>query len=126
MADNLNVVALQGNLTRDAELKHTNSGTAICEFSLAVNNWFGKDHASFFNVTIFGKQAESVQQYLMKGKPVEITGKVKQERWTDQNGNNRSKVVIIADKVHLLSSGETKGQDKEPDTDNPDIDDIDF
>lgn len=126
MADNLNVVALQGNLTRDAELKHTNSGTAICEFSLAVNNWFGKDHASFFNVTIFGKQAESVQQYLMKGKPVEITGKVKQERWTDQNGNNRSKVVIIADKVHLLSSGETKGQNKEPDTDNPDIDDIDF
>lgn len=126
MADNLNVVALQGNLTRDAELKHTTSGTAICEFSLAVNNWFGKDHASFFNVTIFGKQAESVQQYLMKGKPVEITGKVKQERWTDQNGNNRSKVVIIADKVHLLSSGETKGQNKEPDTDNPDIDDIDF
>lgn len=126
MADNLNVVALQGNLTRDAELKHTNSGTAICEFSLAVNNWFGKDHASFFNVTIFGKQAESVQQYLMKGKPVEITGKVKQERWTDQNGNNRSKIVIIADKVHLLSSGETKGQNKEPDTDNPDIDDIDF
>ena len=108
----LNRVTIIGRLTRDAELKSTGSGISVSKFSIAVNRrtkngdeW--KDEASFFDVTLFGKQAESLDQYLLKGKQVAIDGELRQERWTDnQTGQQRSKVVIVADNVQLLGSKE--------------------
>ncbi|TVR67606.1 MAG: single-stranded DNA-binding protein [Spirochaetaceae bacterium] len=109
MAD-INRVVLVGRLVRDAEQKYTPGGLAICEFSVAINNrrkqgdeWV--DEANFFDVTLFGRQGEAIQRYLLKGKQVGIDGRLKQDRWQDkETGQNRSKVNIIADNVMLLGS----------------------
>jgi len=121
-----NIVVLVGRLTREAELKYTPSGTAYSKFSLAVNKrkkdgdqW--KDEASFFDVVLWGKAAEGLNQYLVKGKQVAIQGELSQNRWT-QDGQARSKVEISAHDIQLL--GDKKGearQDAQPDDFQDDI-----
>lgn len=110
MSVDMNSVSLIGRLTRDAELKYTPGGLAISRFSIAVNRrkkngdaW--EDEASFFDITLFGKSAESVNQYLVKGKQVAIKGELHQDRW-EQEGQARSKVGINAESVQLLGGGE--------------------
>ncbi|MDR2588943.1 MAG: single-stranded DNA-binding protein [Spirochaetales bacterium] len=105
MAD-VNSVILVGRLTRDAALKFTNTGLAICEFALALNRrvksgdrW--TDEAHFFDVTLFGKQGEAVSQYLTKGTQVAIQGELRQDRW-EQDGQKRSKIKIVANNLQLL------------------------
>ena len=104
----LNQVVLVGRLTRDAELKYTNSGFAILKFSLAVNrsvkrdeSW--QDEVSFFNAVIFGKRAESLAQYMLKGKQIGIAGELKQDRW-EQDGQSRSRVEIVVNNLQFLGS----------------------
>ena len=106
MAD-INTVTIIGHLTRDEELKYTAGGMAIGNISVAINRRVKKgqdwvDEANYFDVVIFGKQAEALQKFLTKGKQIGITGFLKQERWTDQNGQNRSAVKIIANDIQLL------------------------
>ncbi|MDR1955304.1 MAG: single-stranded DNA-binding protein [Treponema sp.] len=105
MAD-LNHVVLIGRLTRDAELKYTANGQAVCKFSIAVNRrrkngdqWV--DEANFFDIVVWGRQGESLNQYLVKGKMVGIDGELRQDRW-EQDGQNRSKVEIVANNLQLL------------------------
>jgi len=105
-ASDINVVVLVGRLTRDAELRYTSTGTAVCKFSLAVNrrkrsgdNW--ENEASFFDVVVWGRQGEAVQKYLEKGKQVSVSGELRQNRW-EQNGQNRSRVEIVAFNLELL------------------------
>ncbi len=112
MANDINIVTLVGRLTRDSELKYTNSGTAVCKFSLAVNRkkrsgdqW--TDEVSYFDVVLWGKQGEALQQYLGKGKQVAVSGELRQNRW-EQEGQSRSKVEIIANNLQLLG-GNTGG-----------------
>ncbi|MDR1100436.1 MAG: single-stranded DNA-binding protein [Treponema sp.] len=114
MAD-LNHVVLIGRLTRDAELKHTANGQAVCKFSIAVNRrrkngdqW--EDEANFFDIVVWGRQGESLNQYLVKGKMVGVDGELRQDRW-QQDGQNRSKVEIVANYLQLLggSSGGAYG-----------------
>lgn len=114
MAD-VNTVVLVGRLTRDAELKYTNGGMAICEFALAINTrrkqgeeWV--DEANFFDITLFGRQGEAISKYLTKGKQAAVEGRLKQDRWQNQEGQNRSKVAIIANNVMLLGSGGGGGE----------------
>lgn len=114
--EDINSVNINGRLTRDAELKYTNSGTAVTGFSLAVNSrkrigedW--EDEVSFFDVALFGKKAESLQQYLVKGKQIGIQGTLKQSRWEDEQGNKRSKVEIIAYKVQLLGGNQQQANE---------------
>lgn len=102
----INHVVLVGNLTRDAELKYTNSGLAIAHFTLAVNRRVKKDDSwqdepSFFDCDLMGKSAEAVQQYLVKGKQVAVQGELRQDRW-EQDGQRRSKVVIHVWNLQLL------------------------
>lgn len=113
----INRVVLVGRLVRDAEQKYTPGGLAICEFSVAVNNrkkqgeeWV--EEANFFDVTVFGRQGEAIQRYLVKGKQVGVDGRLKQDRWQDkETGKTRSKVGIIADNVMLLGgSGGSGGE----------------
>jgi single-strand DNA-binding protein len=106
MAD-INHVVLVGRLTREAELKYTAGGQAVCKFSIAVNRrkkngdqW--EDEANFFEIVVWGKQGESIHPYLTKGKMVGVDGELRQDRW-QQDGQNRSKVEIIAGYVQLLS-----------------------
>ena len=108
MAD-LNHVVLIGRLTRDAELKYTASGQAVCKFSVAVNRrkkvgdqW--EDEANFFDIVLWGKQGESLQSYLVKGKMVGIDGELRQDRW-QQDGQNRSRIEINANYIQLLNTG---------------------
>ena len=108
MAD-VNHVVLVGRLTRNAELKYTNNGSAVCKFGLAINQRRKKDdqwvdEAHFFDIVLWGKTAESLNQYLVKGKQVGIEGQLRQNRW-EQDGQARSKVEIFATNVMLLGSG---------------------
>ena len=112
MAD-VNHVVLIGRLTRDAELKYTSGGQAVCKFSIAVNRrkkngdqW--EDEANFFDIVLWGKQGESLQSYLVKGKMIGVDGELRQDRW-QQDGQNRSKVEIIANYVQLWGGGGGSG-----------------
>jgi single-strand DNA-binding protein len=112
MAD-VNHVVLIGRLTRDAELKYTAGGQAVCKFSIAVNRrkkngdqW--EDEANFFGIVLWGKQGESLQSYLVKGKMIGVDGELRQDRW-QQNGQNRSKVEVLANYIQLL--GGNNGND---------------
>ncbi len=112
MAD-LSVAVLVGRLTRDAELKYTNSGQAICHFSVATSTRRKKgdqwvDEASFWDVDLWGKQGESINQYLTKGKLVAVEGTMRQDRW-EQDGQARMKVIVNANTVQLLGSGSGQG-----------------
>lgn len=113
MAD-INTATLIGRLTRDEELKYTPSGAAVGNISIAINRKVKKgqewvDESNFFDVVFFGKQAENLKQYLTKGKQVGVTGFLKQERWTDQNGQNRSAVKIYANDIQLLGGKDSNG-----------------
>lgn len=109
MAYDLNVVALVGNLTADMELKYTQSGVAIGTFSIAVNYRKGNEKAvSYFNCKCFGKQAESLKQYLRKGQKIALSGSLQQERYTTKDGQNRSVVIVVCDSIELLG-----GHDKQ-------------
>lgn len=109
MANDLNVIALVGRLTRESELRYSSGGMAICSFSLAVNRrkrtadnrW--EDEANFFNCTMFGKSAEGLNQYLEKGRQVSILGELRQSRW-EQDGQNRSRVEIVVNSLQLLAN----------------------
>ena len=112
MAD-INRVVLVGRLTRDAELKYTATGQAVCKFSVAVNRrrkngdqW--EDEANYFDVVLWGRQGESLNQYLVKGKAVGIDGELRQDRW-QQDGQNRSKVEIVAGNIQLLGGNSGAG-----------------
>ena len=109
----MNNVQLIGRLTRDAELKYTSSGKAVSKFSIAVNEkrkvgeeW--KDHAEFFEITLWGKSAESLKLYLTKGKQIAVIGKLTQERWADSDGQNRTKVTVTALNIELLGGNSSK------------------
>jgi single-strand DNA-binding protein len=107
-----------GRLIRDAELKYTGGGTPVSKFSIAVNRrrkngdtW--EDEANFFDVVLWGHMAESLSQYLLKGKQIVTIGELRQERW-EKDGQNRSRVEIAANSIQLLGGkdgGTSRGDD---------------
>lgn len=106
MAADINSVTIVGRLTRDAELKYTNSGSAVTTMGLAVNRsrkdgeqWV--EEANFFDISLWGRRGESLNQYLQKGSRIAVTGELRQERW-EQDGQKRSRVVIHASNIQLL------------------------
>jgi single-strand DNA-binding protein len=114
MATDINHVVLVGRLTRDAELKYTANGMAVCKFSIAVNRsrkngdqWV--EEVSYFDITLWGRSGEALNQYLVKGKQVGIDGELRQNRW-EQDGQKRSKVEIVANNLQLLGGGPGGGQ----------------
>src|SRR5882672_1052230 len=121
MAANINRVVLVGNLTRDPELKQTPSGTPVCSLRIAVNSrrkdesgqW--TDKPNYFSVSVFGNQAESCSQYLSKGRPVAIDGRLDWREWQSQDGSKREAVEIVAESVQFLGSrGDAAGGDAAP------------
>jgi len=114
---NINRVVLVGNLTRDPELRNTPSGTSVCTLRIAVNTR-RKDNATgqwtekpnYFDVTVWGNQGESCAQYLSKGRPVAVDGRLEWREWDAQDGTKRQAVEIIADSVQFLGSrGDSEG-----------------
>ena len=110
MARNINRVIVVGNLTRDPELRHTPSGMAVCSLRIAVNStrkdetgqWV--DKPNYFDVTVWGAQGENCAQYLAKGRPVAIDGRLNWREWEDKEGGKRQTIDIIADSVQFLGS----------------------
>jgi single-strand DNA-binding protein len=112
----INHVVLIGRLTRDAELKYTANAQSVSKFSIAVNrkkksgdDWV--EEVNFFDIVLWGRQGESLNQYLLKGKQVGVDGELRQDRWQDNSGQNRSKVEIIASSIQLLGGGDNNGGD---------------
>ena len=110
MAASINRVVLVGNLTRDPELRQTPSGTSVCSLRIAVNSrrrdesgqWI--DKPNYFSISVFGNQAESCSQYLSKGRPVAIDGRLDWREWQTQDGQKREAVEIVAESVQFLGS----------------------
>ena len=114
-----NKVILVGNLTRDPDVRYTAMGTAIADVSLAVNHSYTdqrtnekKQEVTFVDVTLFGRVAEIASEYLAKGRPVLIEGRLKFEKWTDQaTQQQRSKLKVVGESLQLLGSREGAGRD---------------
>ncbi len=113
-----NKVILVGNLTRDPELRYTPKGTAIAKVGVAVNRvWTSetgekKEEVTFVDVDVFGRTAENVAQYMRKGRPILIEGRLRLDQWDDkQTGQKRSKLGVVAETVQFLGSptGATEG-----------------
>ncbi|MBI4835376.1 MAG: single-stranded DNA-binding protein [Planctomycetes bacterium] len=106
-----NRVLLMGNLTADPELRYTQSGTPVCSFRIAVNEVYKtpsgekKETVTFIPITIWRKQAETCAEYLKKGRPVLVEGKLKMSQWTSKEGEKRSKLEVVGLGVKFLSSG---------------------
>src|ERR671912_885559 len=110
---NINTVVITGNLTRDPELRTTPNGTSVCKLRVAVNSrrkdgasgeWV--DKPNYFDVTVWGAQGENCAQYLSKGRPVAVDGRLEWREWQGQQGKKRQSVDIIADSVQFLGSRE--------------------
>jgi single-strand DNA-binding protein len=115
-ATNINSVVITGNLTRDPELRHLQSGTAVCKLRVAVNsrrksaNGDWEDKPNYFDVTVWGAQGENCSTYLSKGRPVAVQGRLEWREWEAQDGSGKRQAVeIIADSVQFLGSRDGSG-----------------
>jgi len=116
-----NKVILMGNLTRDPELRYTPKGTAIAKVGLAVNRvWTNeagekKEEVTFVDVDIFGRTAENVGQYMRKGRPMLVEGRLKLDQWDDkQTGQKKSKLGVVAETVQFLGGAPGAGEAAAP------------
>ncbi|HXI71998.1 MAG TPA: single-stranded DNA-binding protein [Verrucomicrobiae bacterium] len=116
-----NKVILVGNLTRDPELRYTPKGTAIAKIGLAVNRvWTNeagekKEEVTFVDVDVFGRTAENVGQYMRKGRPILIEGRLRLDQWDDkQTGQKKSKLGVVAETVQFLGSAPGAGEGGAP------------
>ena len=107
-----NKVLLMGNLTRDPEMRYTPSGMALCRLGLAVNRVFTdknnqrREEVTFVDIDVWGRQAEIAQQYLSKGRPVFVEGRLKLDQWDDkQTGQKRSKLSVVGDRIQFIGGG---------------------
>jgi len=106
----LNKVLLIGNLTRDPQLKYLPSGTAVAEFGLAMNRRYRtqdgqqKEEVCFVDVSVMGRQAETCAEYLNKGRQALVEGRLKYDQWETQDGQKRSKLRVVGERVQFLGS----------------------
>ena len=107
----MNRAIIIGNIGKDAEMRYTQGGTAVASFSVATTESFKdkdgnkKEDTQWHNIVVWGKTAESIAQYLLKGKQVAIEGKIQTRKWQDKEGKDRWTTEIRADRVVLLGSG---------------------
>ncbi len=113
---NLNKVMLIGNLTRDPEVRYTPKGTAVTDLGLAVNRIYATDsgerreETTFVDITLWGRQAEIAGQYMKKGKPIYIEGRLQMDTWQDkQTGQNRTKLKIVGENFQFLGGRDEAG-----------------
>ena len=114
-----NRVVLLGNLTADPEVRYTASELAIVDVGVAVNERVKRggeyvDEVSYLDVTFFGRTAEVAGEYLTKGSPALIEGRLKQERWQTDDGQRRSRVKVIAERLTLLGRRDRESQQADP------------
>ncbi len=113
-----NRIIMVGNLTRDPDYKQLSSGQAVCRLGIASNRQFRNRQSGdmvqevcYIDIDVWGPQADSCNQYLSKGRQVLVEGRIKFDTWQDQDGNNRNKHSVVADRVVFLSSGSDAASD---------------
>ena len=133
-----NKIILVGNLGRDPELRYTPQGTPVCSFTMATNERRKdktgemQDQTTWFRVTLWGRQAETASQYLTKGRPVYIEGRLRVEEWTDRDGKPRHTLEVHATEMQFIGGGRgeetavTKPATSEPATEQADLSDDDI
>jgi single-strand DNA-binding protein len=118
-----NRVILVGNLTRDPELRYIASGTAVTDIGLAVNdrrknpNGEWEDETTFVDITLWGRQAEVASEYLSKGSPVLIEGRLKLDTWESNDGQKRSKLKVVGLRMQMLGAPRAGGARRPPSQD---------
>lgn len=126
----LNKVFMMGNLTRDPELRYVPSGTAVATFTVAVNRVYTsqagekKEEVSFIRVVVWGRRAEVCGEYLSKGSPVFVEGRLQSRSWEAQDGQKRNTIEVIADNVQFLRAGsgeKAPGSSPKPDVTTQDV-----
>lgn len=106
----MNITILKGNLTRDPEINTLPSGDSVVNFSIAVNNYYNDKQGEqqkitdFIDCKAYGRIADNIGKFFQKGRPILIEGSLKQEKWTDQNDNNRSKLVVKVKDFEFVDS----------------------
>lgn len=114
----INKASISGNLTRDPELRTTQSGTSVLSMGVAVNERIKRgdqweDRPSFVDVTVWGARAEALSKFLRKGLRVAVSGRLRQDRWQDaKTGENRSRLGIVADEVDVMTPRD-RGQERQ-------------
>jgi single-strand DNA-binding protein len=104
MSMNYNKVILIGNITKDLELRHTTSGIAVTSFTIAINTkWKEKEETTFVDIVVFNTTAENCCKYLKKGNPIFVEGRLQQKKWETEDGQKRSKMEVIGERVQFLS-----------------------
>ena len=123
MARGFSKVIIVGNVTRDPELRSTPSGTQVCSFSVAVNRSYkdnsgsNVENVSFFDCSAWGKQGETIAQYVKKGSGILVSGRLEQRSWEDKEGQKRSRVEIVVEDFNFIGGtagegGSSKGSSK--------------
>lgn len=108
---NFNRVILAGNMTRDPQLSYTPSNTAVCEFGLAINRKWNdregnsREETTFVDITAYGRQAEVINQYMSKGRPILVEGRLRYNQWTNKEGQKRSRLDVIVENFTFLGGG---------------------
>lgn len=112
----MNQIALMGRLTRDPELRHTQSGTAVASFTLAVDRQQNKDvekQTDFIDIVAWRNTAEFVSKYFVKGQMAAVTGRLQLRNWTDKDGNKRRSAEVVADNVYFTESKKNRSESAE-------------
>ena len=125
-----NKVMLMGNLTRDPELRYTSNGSAVASFGLAVNRKFKqgeewKEDVCFVDITVWGKQGENCAEYLSKGRPAFVEGRLQYSTW-ESDGQKKNKLEVVANTVQFLGSRGASQGDSSERAPAPDEDDVPF
>jgi len=108
---NYNRVTLMGRITRDVELRYLPNQMPCVDIGLAINHKFkDKEEVCFVDVTFFNKQAETIAQYMTKGSPILIDGRLKLDSWEDQNGNKRQKMKVVGERFTFVGGKQGEGQ----------------
>ncbi|MDF1536245.1 MAG: single-stranded DNA-binding protein [bacterium] len=128
---NYNRVILIGNLTRDPELRYTPNGSAVASFSLAVNRRYkvdneNREETGFFDIVFFGKRAETIAEYMKKGRPLLVEGRLQQRRWETDEGQKRSKVEVVGENFQFLGGRDQDSSRSVSDSETPEFDDSDI
>lgn len=111
----MNHVMLIGRLTRDPELRHTNSGSAVASFAIAVDHRASQEtHTDFIDIVAWKGTAEFVSRYFNKGQMIAVHGRLQIREWTDKDGNKRKSAEVVADNVYFTESKKSRTESTEP------------
>lgn len=117
----MNHVTLMGRLTRDPELKYSQAGKAYCRFTVAVNRDFNKDEADFINCLAFGKTAETIAEWLGKGRRIALHGRIQTGNYENKNGEKVNTFEVVADRFEFVDSARSETSKNQSYSNNDDV-----